>query len=82
MSNAPWSNETERADYYQQQFKDQLAITERLEAEVEKLQKFKAYFDAHKTFDLEILGYTEDGDLTPFCNFYNDAIDAMNDVSK
>ena len=33
MSSVPWSNETERADYYKKLFEEQLAICDRLEAE-------------------------------------------------
>ena len=31
MSSVPWSNETERADYYQKLFEEQLAICDRLQ---------------------------------------------------
>lgn len=33
-----WGNETERADYYKTQFNNQLIISEKLEADVERLK--------------------------------------------
>lgn len=35
MSSAPWSNETERADYYKSQFNNQLAITDNLQKQLD-----------------------------------------------
>ena len=42
--------------------------------EIEKLQKFKAYFDFYYGCDIEILGIDENGDTTSFDEFYNCAI--------
>jgi hypothetical protein len=38
MACVPWGNETERADYYKQQFETQLAICQRLEKEIDELK--------------------------------------------
>lgn len=38
MSGTPWGNETERADYYQNEFNIQFKICERLDAENKKLK--------------------------------------------
>lgn len=38
MSSVPWSNETERADYYKKLYNEQLAICDRIEKEVERLK--------------------------------------------
>lgn len=39
MSSVPWSNETERADYYNALYNNQLVISAKLEYEVEKLKR-------------------------------------------
>jgi hypothetical protein len=51
-----------------------LDLINRLQAENEKLQKFKAYFDFYYGCDLEILGVDENGNTTSFDEFYNCAI--------
>ena len=38
MSSTPWSNETERADYYQTEYNKQLVISKKLEIENECLK--------------------------------------------
>ena len=48
-----------------------------LEAEIERLKKFKMFFEALCGFDLEVLGYTEDGDTIPFDVLYENAIKEM-----
>ncbi len=50
MSSTPWGNETERAEHYKNEYKTQLAICKRLEAENDRLKEEvanmdKAYFD-------------------------------------
>lgn len=37
MSSVPWSNETERADYFEKLYNEQLAICDRLDAEKQAL---------------------------------------------
>ncbi len=38
MSSVPWSNETERADYYKKLYNEQLAICDRLKKDIEILK--------------------------------------------
>ena len=49
-------------------------LYEETQAEIEKLQKFKAYFDFYYGCDIEILGIDENGNTTSFDEFYNCAI--------
>lgn len=41
------------------------------------MQKFKSYFDSLYGLDLEILGFTEDGNEKPYDEFYDSAISDM-----
>lgn len=42
MSNVPWSNETERADYWQNAWKTEHKENERLQVQIAKLKQEKA----------------------------------------
>lgn len=48
-----------------------------VKAELDKLNKFKAYFDSLYGEGLEIKGWHLNGDLESFDNFYDSAIEAM-----
>ena len=52
-----------------------------LQAENERLKKFKAYFENLCGYDLEILGVTEDGDSKPYDEFYKTALKEMTGVN-
>lgn len=56
MSSVPWSNETERADYYNALFNNQLVVSAKLEYEVEKLKRLLSKFElknfASESFEL------------------------------
>lgn len=52
-------------------------LINRQEAEIERLNRFKAFFESLCEFDLEVLGYTEDGDTIPFNVLYENAVKEM-----
>lgn len=54
-----------------------LDLINRQKAEIERLQKFKSYFDSLYGLDLEILGFTEDGNEKSYDEFYDSAISDM-----
>ena len=54
-----------------------LDLINRQEAEIERLNRFKAFFESLCEFDLEVLGYTEDGDTIPFKVLYENAVKEM-----
>ena len=58
-----------------------LRIIKRQKAEIERLQKFKYYFDDLYGMGLEIANWHYNGMLEPFDNFYDSAIKEMTEVS-
>ena len=65
-------------------FKDKELIKEvdRLKAENEKLKKFKIYFDELYGKGLDIVNWHRNGDLEPFDNFYDSAVEEMAGVDS
>jgi hypothetical protein len=54
-----------------------LQIIEEQQAEIEKLKKFKSYFDSLYGYGLEVINWHLNGELEPFDNFYDSAIQEM-----
>lgn len=53
------------------------AKNEELVGNIDKLKKFKAYFDDLYGCDLEVLGWHENGDSIAFDEFYDSATEEM-----
>jgi hypothetical protein len=54
-----------------------IAYIEKLKAKIEKLNKFKSYFDGLYGYGLEVLNWHLNEELEPFDNFYDSAIQEM-----
>lgn len=54
-----------------------LQIIEEQQAEIEKLKKFKSYFDGLYGYGLEVINWHLNEELEPFDNFYDSAIQEM-----
>lgn len=54
-----------------------LQIIEEQQAEIEKLKKFKSYFDDLYGYGLEVINWHLNEELEPFDNFYDSAIQEM-----
>lgn len=74
----PYYNVVENC--YEKIDKDALDLIKRQRLELEKLQKFKAFFESFCGCGLEILGYTENGGFSPFDDFYKEAVKEMEEV--
>lgn len=54
----------------------------RQKAEIERLQKFKTYFDGLYGINLEVEGWHENGNTISFDEFYDSAIEDMDSVKE
>ena len=57
--------------------KDILTLVNNQKVEIEKLKKFKSYFDGLYGYGLEVINWHLNGELEPFDNFYDSAIQEM-----
>lgn len=55
MPSVPWSNETERADYYKKLYNEQLAICDMLEKEIEMLRAEKKLLKSNISMNRKII---------------------------
>ena len=81
-----WKDEIRRAEYIDGSYcdcidltliKNTLDLINRQQAEIEKLQVFKSYFDELYGTGLDIANYHLNGALESFDNFYESALQEM-----
>ena len=86
-----WKDEIRRAEYIDGSYcdcidltliKNTLDLINRQQAEIEKLQVFKSYFDELYGKGLDVENWHLNRELEPFDNFYDAALDEMEGIQN